>query len=666
MNRDYSKIPLELVNLDQWVCWKLELNEKGKWTKVPYNAVTGYLASSNKPETWTTFENALKASDQYDGIGYVFTKNGGLVGIDLDHCIENNSILPEVTELVKQFGSYTEVSQSGTGLHIICKGKLPGKAIKSKTVEMYDSGRYFALTGNVYDNKESLCDAQEAINSLYGELAAARAEAQRKPTEPQSSGLSLDDTKLIEVAVNARNGSLFCDLFQGKIEGKYSSQSEADLALCNILAFYTGKNAAQMDRLFRQSALMRDKWDRPQSGSTYGAITIQNAIDHCFQVFDPRTTAEQDFGKPEPKKHTLPTISATELQNKDLPPIRYVVVDMFPQGLSLLASPPKYGKSWFVLDLCLSVAAGNDFLNHKTVKSGCLYMALEDSERRLQDRMNKILSGAAAPDHFDYATSALDIGQGLIEQLEDYIKQKPETGLIVIDTLQKVRAPQKAGNNAYGEDYREVGILKSFADQHGICLLLVHHLRKMADDTDAFNRISGTNGIMGAVDTALVMTRAKRTDTQTTLSITGRDIDSSETVIEFHKDDCKWHVLGDASWLQEQQAKLEYNSSPIVKTIKELLEQSPGGWNGSMQELLDAGKHFAGTYLADSTRALTSKVKALEKPLFDYDGIIHERAKHGNAGGKHHFYFATVHQISDTVDNETTYEEALSAFPSIN
>lgn len=664
MNRDYSRIPLELANLDQWVCWKLELNEKGKWTKVPYNAATGYLASSNKPETWTTFENALKASDQYDGIGYVFTKGGGLVGIDLDHCIENNVVFTEATEWVKRFGSYTEVSQSGTGLHIICKGQLPGKAIKSKTFEMYDSGRYFALTGNVYDNKESLCDAQEAINSLYGELAAARAEAQEKPTEAQSNGLSLDDTKLIEVAASARNGSLFCDLFLGKYEGKYGSQSEADLALCNILAFYTGKDATQMDRLFRQSALMREKWDRPQSGSTYGAITIQNAIDHCFQVFDPRATAEQDFGKP--KKHTLPTISATELQNKDLPPIRYVVVDMFPQGLSLLASPPKYGKSWFVLDLCLSVAAGNDFLNHKTVKSGCLYMALEDSERRLQDRMNKLLSGAAAPDHFDYATSALDIGQGLIEQLEDYIKQKPETGLIVIDTLQKVRAPGKSGENAYSVDYREVGVLKSFADQHGICLLLVHHLRKMADDTDAFNRISGTNGIMGAVDTALVMTRAKRTDAQTTLSITSRDIDSSETVIEFHKDDYKWHVLGDASWLQEQQAKLEYNSSPIVKTIKELLEQSPGGWNGSMQELLDAGKHFAGTYLADSTRALTSKVKALEKPLFDYDGIIHERSKNGSGSGKHHFYFATGFNNDVTGGDEPTYEEALSVFPSIN
>lgn len=661
MNRDYSKIPLELANLNQWVCW----GWNGSPPKLPIDPKAENPAKAGISQSWGLFSEAVACMDEgkCSGIGFEFNSND-IVGIDLDHCFQENGTLhPEVADIVNQFGSYTEISQSGTGLHIICKGKLPGKAIKSKTVEMYDSGRYFALTGNIYDNKETLCEAQKAINSLYEGLVAAREKAQEKPT--QSSGLSLDDTKLIEVAVNARNGSLFCDLFQGKIKGKYSSQSEADLALCNILAFYTGKNAAQMDRLFRQSALMRDKWDRPQSGSTYGAITIQNAIDHCFQVFNPRATAEQDFGKL--KKHTLPIISAKELQSKDIPPIRYVVVDMFPQGLSLLASPPKYGKSWFVLDLCLSVAAGNRFLNHETIKSGCLYMALEDSERRLQDRMNKILAGADAPQHFDYATSALEIGQGLIEQLDDYMRQKPETGLIVIDTLQKVRPAGKAGESAYSTDYREVGMMKQFADKYKICLVLVHHLRKMADDTDPFNRISGTNGIMGAADTALVMSRAKRTDTQTTLSVTGRDVESSETVIQFNKDDYKWHVLGDANWLQEQQAKFEYNNSPIVATIKKLLEQSPGGWNGTMQELLDAGKHFAGTYLADSTRALTSKVKALEKPLFDYDGIVHERAKNGNSGGsKHRFYFVTGFNNDITGDDDPTYEEALSVFPSIN
>lgn len=351
------------------------------------------------------------------------------------------------------------------------------------------------------------------------------------------------------------------------------------------------------------------------------------------------------------KPHKLETISAVDLQRKDLPPIRFIVNGLFPQGLALLASPPKYGKSWLVLDLCLSVAAGKPFLKYQTVKSGCLYLALEDSEHRLQDRMNKVLNGEKAPEQFDYATSALDIGHGLIDQLEGYMETHPEAGLIVIDTLQKVRTAASGKENAYSADYKEIGMLKNFADKHGICVLLVHHLRKMSDDTDPFNRISGTNGISGAADTMMVLSKAKRSDAQTTLSVTGRDIESSDTVVEFDKNTYRWQVMGDANWLAEQRAKLEYQSSPIVSTIKNLLEQSPAGWSGTMQELLDAGKHFAHTYLANTPRDLTSKVKALDKLLFDYDHIIHERAKNGNSGGsKHKFYRG----FSDTGDDKAT------------
>ena len=112
-------------------------------------------------------------------------------------------------------------------------------------------------------------------------------------------------------------------------------------------------------------------------------------------------------------------------------------------------------------------------------------------------------------------------------------------------------------------------------------------------------------------------------------------------------------VLGDANWLAEQRARAEYSIDPIVATIKKLLDQNNGRWSGRMQDLLDAGKIFAGTYLAENTRALNSKVKALEKPLFDYDHILHNRAKNGNAGGKHHFYYGcTVDTDSD--ENSTT------------
>ena len=329
--------------------------------------------------------------------------------------------------------------------------------------------------------------------------------------------------------------------------------------------------------------------------------------------------------------------SARELQDKQLDPVQFVVCDLLPHGLSLLASPPKYGKSWFVLDLGLSVAEGRVFLNHNTNKCGCLYLALEDSEHRLQDRMNKVLGGRRAPEHFDYATSAMEIGNGLIDQLEDYVKSHPETGLIIIDTLQKVRGAVSGNINAYSADYRDTGMLKAFADKHGLCVLLVHHLRKMGDDGDPFSRIAGTNGIFGAADTAMVMTRNKRNDDTTLLSVTGRDVENSETVLRF--DNYKWHVVGDAAQIAEEQARQEYEQSPIVQTVRKLVQH--GEWSGTMKELMEAGKLIAHTYLAESTRALSAKITALERPLYEYDHITHSRiSKHGNAGYKHRFQSA--------------------------
>ena len=656
----YNSIPEEMKALRQWVCW----GAQGNPLKKPFNPSTGQPAKAGQPETWAEFPTACEGVKQtyYSGIGFEFAQGGGLVGIDFDHCITDGQISPEVAAWVEAFNSYTEVSPSGTGLHIFCKGTLPGNAVKTKFAEMYDRQRYFTMTGNSYGTVRPLREAQEAINSLYRRLSTKREKAENKPTGGKE-GVPLTDQQIIDIASRASNGAQFLELWEGRWQQRYQSQSEADLALCNMLAFYCGKDTAQMDRLFRSSALMRDKWDRAQNGSTYGAFTIQKAVADCGKVFDPRTTAGEAFDSvPEEKDrkpYTLNTIAARELQNKEISPPRYAVVDMLPQGLSILASPPKYGKSWFVLDLCLSVAAGTMFLNHQTVKNGCLYMALEDSEWRLKDRMNSILAGKEAPGRFDFVTSALEIGHGLIEQLETYIKEKPDTGLIVIDTLQKVRSPSNGKETAYGTDYREIGILKNFADRHKICMVLVHHLRKMGDDSDPFNRISGTNGLMGAADTVFVMTRSNRCDNKTTLFITGRDVESRETVIQFHKDTHRWQVLGDASWLAEQRARAEYSIDPIVATIKKLLDQNNGRWSGRMQELLDAGKILAGTYLAENTRALSSKVIALEKPLFDYDHILHTRAKNGNAGGKHHFYYGC------TVGTDSSENSPITKGPNI-
>ena len=340
-----------------------------------------------------------------------------------------------------------------------------------------------------------------------------------------------------------------------------------------------------------------------------------------------------------PGEAGLATIAAADRQQKDLPPIRFLAEGLLPVGLSILASPPKYGKSWMVLELCLAVAAGEPFLGCATSPCGCLYLALEDSQRRLKTRMEKLLGGRPAPGAFHFATAASCVDSGLFDQLAGFLRGHPATGLIVVDTLQRVRGAPRGKEGAYAADYREVGALKAFADQHNVALLLVHHLRKMRDEGDPFNMISGTNAIMGAADTTMVLTRERRGDSGATLSVVGRDVESQDWALRFDSAACRWENLGDAEGLAQAQALRAYREDPTAQAIRKLAAQFPEGWSGTAQELMDAGRYLVGRPLAFSARELSAKLRELEKPLLHYDGIVYQRRNNGSGGGKHLFSY---------------------------
>lgn len=648
----FTNVPADLRGLPQWVIYGRPGTEPGSrpW-KTPYRPqFPDMRAAANQPRTWSGFDQAVDAHNRagFAGIGFVFAAGGGLVGVDLDNCIQDGQLDPGAAAWVERFNSYTEVSPSGKGLHIFCRGELPGKGVKRPLAEMYDRGRYFTITGDSYGPPRPLQPAQEAIDALYAELTARRdtdaGEAGETPTEGERTPVGLSDGELLEKAMTASGGEAFLALWEGDITG-YPSQSEADQALCNRLAYWTNGDRERIDRLFRQSGLMREKWDRATGGSTYGDLTIDSAIRSMRQGYDPasyyQTAARWDFALV--LDDAVSTFTAQELMEAELGETQYLVVELLPQGLGLLTSPPKYGKSWLVLDLCLAVTQGASFLGHETHACGCLYLALEDSPRRLKSRMKKLLAGRPAPAGLVFKTTAPDLSNGLLDILERHMEEYPDTGLIAIDTLQMVRGQADKTESAYQYDYREMRTLKAFADRHGVLLLLVHHLRKAGDDTDPHNRISGTNGILGAADTSLVLTKARKADATATLSVTGRDVESSDTVVEFDKDSCRWKPLGALEWVREQEALQEYQESPIVKTIKALLEQNGGKWRGSMSDLMEAGRDIAGVNLAESPRSLTGKVKDLESRLFEHDGIAHTRPKNGNSGGGPHiFYSCTV------------------------
>ena len=291
----YEKIPNELKQIPNWVCWLAVPDEKAHSgvSKKPVNPRTGGFAQSNNPSTWTDFDTAVKASERFSGIGFMFG-NCAYFGVDIDDRGEllqdylENGADNIFAEFINTLQSYAELSQSRNGIHIICRGKLPsgGRNSKKNRIEMYDNGRFFVMTGECCAEFAEIAECTERIKPLHAKYLGGGKEPSPKPRPPASVSTADD---IVRLAMNAKNGAQFSSLYNGDFEA-YGSRSEADLAFCNMLAFWCGCDASKMDSIFRQSGLMRDKWDRRQSGSTYGALTIEKAIAGCAEVYSPRKT----------------------------------------------------------------------------------------------------------------------------------------------------------------------------------------------------------------------------------------------------------------------------------------------------------------------------------------------------------------------------------------
>ena len=280
---NYDNIPQELKELQRWVLWKKRKLENGKFTKVPVNAKNGYGAKSNDKETWTTFDEAYKKISYYNCDGLGFMLGNGYFGIDIDHALDDTEL---INEFVETMNSYTELSQSGEGIHIICKGVLPQGARRKGNIEMYDNARFFVMTGNLFDNKHtSIFDRTNEVKQLWNKHLNDNVGASYVYKKNIVAG-GLTDEEVIEKAKESQNGNLFTCLYYGQWEGIYPSQSEADMSFCSLLAFWCGKNEEQIDRIFRTSGLMRDKWNQKRGVKTYGEITIETAIAKCKDVYN--------------------------------------------------------------------------------------------------------------------------------------------------------------------------------------------------------------------------------------------------------------------------------------------------------------------------------------------------------------------------------------------
>ena len=306
----------------------------------------------------------------------------------------------------------------------------------------------------------------------------------------------------------------------------------------------------------------------------------------------------------------LNTMSMTELYDTVFMPRTPVVDGFLYSGTYLFVGAPKVGKSFFMAQLAYHVAMGLPLWEYPVHKGTVLYLALEDDYARLQRRLSTMF-GVESADNLFFATQSKTLNGGLGQELEDFVKEHMDARLIIIDTLQKVR--EVGGDRySYSSDYEIVTKLKAFSDKYGVCLLVVHHTRKLESE-DSFDMISGTNGLLGAADGAFIMQKKKRTDNTAVMDIVGRDQPDQELTIEFDRERCIWKFQKAETELWKRPA------DPLLEAVAGLLTTEKPEWNGSPSELLELLPE-----IGVAANVLTRRLNVSAERLYNDYGIHYE------------------------------------------
>ena len=445
----------------------------------------------------------VSAAPRFSGIGFVFKKGGGIFGFDADHRYDpaTGAIGPDALHWLQSFNTYTEISPSKDGLHALGFGVLPGGGKKHDPFEVYDSGRFFTVTGNrISAFPADLQPVNGPLDALWQQL---NREELPDASAPSSGGTTfLSDVEVRTRAEDAANGAKFRALWTGDTSTYGGDESSADMALCSLLAFWCNNDAAQMDRLFRDSGLMRPKWDTRRGSSSYGADTIRKAIRHSHETYSPEKPLRIVPPSPEADGDQRPLYKLwTDTELIDLPPPDMLIKDILPaKGPSILYSQAGVGKSFLAIDWAYRIALGLDWFGLPCMKGPVIYVAAEG-----QGGLGKRLS-AWRTAHSSAGTTSLrfithpiyptrpETYETLQASLEVVALDQPV--LIVIDTLTRVN---EGDENSTKDMTALINAIDALRIRFDCAILLVHH-RGYTE-----GRIRGSSALLGAADAILAL-----------------------------------------------------------------------------------------------------------------------------------------------------------------
>jgi len=542
--------------------WKL-IYRDGKPTKVPCD-LTGQPISVTQP--WFTLEQATKAylegkqEGKFDGMGVKLgcgdPQEGYLCGIDLD-CKDGKpeDLQLDLAYLQENFGfnTYTESSPSGHGVHLLFWAKFDEPYVNTTIqlphgtrAEVYaykEEKRFLTATGQRIEGFPwDIRDCTRALEALKEKYPKQALTSTLTPTTVEKKGkVEFKDLppKLQKDLIGlAKKNGKFSYLFNiGYKEGEFieiPSQSEAEFHFLCILKDYLRKRGYSeeelpycLDSAYRGSALYREKWDEPRGEGTYGSLTISTVL------------AEQAFPP-------IQTMSATDILSGNFDPPQERIEGLLTRGIALVGGRAKAGKTQLCMQGTISLATGEEFLGHKVIPCGVLYLALEESPGSVQARLHNLslISGALIyPIYFSWDLQPL--GSGGEDQLADFLQKHPEVQVVIIDPFVYVSPKTNRKDLSwYEQDYQKIEILRPLVREREVTIILVHHLRKQEAE-DPLLTVSGSTGLIAAVDTIWIL--QPKGNQKATLTVRGRHLKSEELALQF--DGLKWTYLGDGRLL---------------------------------------------------------------------------------------------------------------------
>ena len=529
-----------LPEMPNWLIWKAgPVDPKtGKFTKYPYNVFTGVNATGTHGQDYvenncTTLDKALKAARKHNaaGVGFVVAQGQRITAIDVDGCLNGSGDPGTVVDIVEQFDSYTEVSPSGKGLRIFALGELPQNAnTKKGKFENYDKNRMLTVTFNVYGELRSVVENQSAINWYVNNFTGYKTDQSISDNDVQQP--TIDPTKVL----------------QGTPEGNRDNT------------------------LFKYACRLRNQnmtWDEAKALVLIAAQNCEPAFPQDQAIKKLKSAWKYKPGEtPKENPVFVPTgFNAADLLKMEFPEPKWAVPDLIPEGLSILAGKPKSGKSIMANNISLAISLGGKALSKTDVDQGSvIYLALEDTGRRLQNRLQTMLAweNSPMPDKLTFFTEFPKMGDGGLTLLEKEMESRKDLRLVVIDTFALFRPRPKGSNGAgYQEDYDHAHRIKKLADKYQVGILLIHHLRKMEAE-DVFDQMSGTLGLPGAADGLLALVK-KNSDN--TLHVKGRDIEEVQYAVKLETSILTWELLGQAQEVQTTEYKQK-----VLDCLKETTE----------------------------------------------------------------------------------------------